>query len=59
MQPRFSGTALLVLAPRWLGLSAFVIAFGFVYFGTFSGLVEYWALNDMYSYGYMVPVISG
>jgi EpsI family protein len=35
------------------------MAFLAVYAGTIAKLIEYWSANDMYSYGFLVPVISG
>src|SRR5262245_49032747 len=38
---------------------ALVAAFLAVYYPTLQKLIEYWAANDMYSYGFLVPLISG
>jgi hypothetical protein len=35
------------------------VAFFAAYFSTILKLVEHWSANDMYSYGFLVPVISG
>ena len=42
-----------------IGLALAGLLFVLIYYPTFITLVEYWGTNDTYSYGFLVPVISG
>jgi EpsI family protein len=45
---------------RWLPAAALLgAAFLWTYYSTFQKLIEYWGSNEMYSYGFLVPIISG
>jgi EpsI family protein len=46
--------------PLRVGAIAVVsVAFGAAYYPTIGKMVDYWSTNDMYSYGFLVPIISG
>jgi EpsI family protein len=42
----------------WAAAAALLLAFWLVYYPTVLKLTEYWATNDTYSYGFLVPFIS-
>src|SRR5688572_5683478 len=43
---------------RWILAAVLVVLFGVVYAHAFRALIAHWAANDMYSYGFLVPLIS-
>jgi EpsI family protein len=44
---------------RRVGAALLVAMFLLLYYAPLRSLAEYWTLNDMYSYGFLVPLISG
>jgi EpsI family protein len=48
-----------VISSRWVAAAALLAAFLWTYYSTFQKLFDYWASNEMYSYGFLVPIISG
>src|SRR5688572_12814531 len=44
---------------RWSSVALLVVVFLLLHYPGFHSLTEYWAANDMYSYGFLVPLISG
>jgi EpsI family protein len=47
-----------IAAVDMAGIAVIVALFAVVYQPTFAKLVEYWTNNDMYSYGFLIPIIS-
>jgi EpsI family protein len=52
-------SAYVALLPRLSIVAVVVVAFLLVYYPTFQKLAAHWAANDMYSYGFLVPIITG
>jgi EpsI family protein len=47
---------------QWRSLAAggvLAVAFAAAYWPTIRKMAEYWSTNDMYSYGFLIPVITG
>lgn len=42
-----------------ISLIVFLAAFGFVYWNTVSGMVSDWYVDENYSHGFLIPLISG
>jgi EpsI family protein len=54
----FDSSSKIQTALVYAAAAALLIAFGLVYYPTVRKLTEYWATNDTYSYGFLVPFIS-
>lgn len=47
------------LTQYWPWMVAMLAAFGFTYFNVFAGLWEDWSMDENYSHGFLVPLVSG
>ena len=54
----FDSSSRIQTALVYAAAGALLVAFGLVYYPTVRKLTEYWATNDTYSYGFLVPFIS-